>query len=154
MTVRKLKRRHHAGSTRPRHDGGAGHRCHAAVQTSVSERAWEEDILSAVSAAVHADRTLDAVAVKPLEYEDCQWVFEGGMPMPDYDVTVDQRLVAFRRDVVSREPGSQGRRFAVLVPLPGEEGADQEVGWVVGEARGRCRPAWDCPTDRPAAADL
>ena len=60
------------------------------VETRASERAWEEDIVSAVSAAVHADRTLDAVAVKPLEYEDCQWVFEGGMPMPDYDVTGGQ----------------------------------------------------------------
>jgi hypothetical protein len=60
------------------------------VQTSVSERAWEEDIVSAVSAALHADRTLDAVTVKPLEYEDCQWVFECGMPMPAYDVTVGQ----------------------------------------------------------------
>ena len=60
------------------------------VETRVSERAWEEDIVSAVSAAVHADRTLDAVAVKPLEYEDCQWVFEVGMPLPDYGVTVGQ----------------------------------------------------------------
>jgi hypothetical protein len=60
------------------------------VETRVSEQVWEEDIVKAVSAAVHADRTLDAVAVKPLEYENCQWVFEGGMPMPDYDVTVGQ----------------------------------------------------------------
>ena len=60
------------------------------VETRVSERAWEEDIVSAVSAAVHADRTLDAIAVKPLEYEDCQWVFESGMPMPNYEVTVGQ----------------------------------------------------------------
>jgi hypothetical protein len=47
-------------------------------------------IISAASAAVHADKTLDTVAVKPLEYEDCQSIFEGGMPMPDYDVTVGQ----------------------------------------------------------------
>ena len=60
------------------------------VQTNVSERAWEKDIVNAVSATVHADKTLDVVAVRPLEYEDCQWVFEGGMPMPDYDVTVGQ----------------------------------------------------------------
>jgi len=60
------------------------------VETRVSERAWEEDIVSAVLAAVRADKTLDTVTVKPLEYEDCQWVFEGGMPMPDYDVTVGQ----------------------------------------------------------------
>jgi hypothetical protein len=60
------------------------------VETRVSEQAWEEDIVSAVSAAIHADRMLDVVAVRPLEYEDCQWVFEGGMPMPDYDVTVGQ----------------------------------------------------------------
>ena len=60
------------------------------VETHVSERAWEGDIVSAVSAAVHADKTLDTVAVRPLDYEDCQWVFEGEMPMPDYDVTVGQ----------------------------------------------------------------
>ena len=59
-----------------------------AVETRASEIAWERDILDAVSAAVRADRTLDTVAVKALECEDCRWVFEGGMPMPDYDVTV------------------------------------------------------------------
>ena len=40
-----------------------------AVETRMSERAWETDIVGAVSAAIHADKTLDAVAVKPLEYE-------------------------------------------------------------------------------------
>ncbi len=60
------------------------------VETRVPERAWEEGLVSAVSAAVHADKTLDAVAVRPLEYEDCRWVFEGGMPLSDYDVTVGQ----------------------------------------------------------------
>ena len=37
-----------------------------------------------------ADKTLDVIAVRQLEYEDCEWAFEGGMPMPDYDVTVGQ----------------------------------------------------------------
>lgn len=60
------------------------------VQTRTSEAAWEEDIVNAVSAAVFADKTLDTIAVRRLEYEDCQWVFEGGMPLPDYDVTVGQ----------------------------------------------------------------
>jgi len=58
------------------------------IMTQESERAWEEDIVRAVSAAVYADKTLDTIAVRPLEYEDCQWVFDGGMPLPDYDVTV------------------------------------------------------------------
>ncbi len=58
------------------------------LKTQTSEKAWEEDIVDAVSTAVYADKTLDTVAVRELEYEDCQWVFEGGMPMPDYDVTV------------------------------------------------------------------
>ena len=53
-------------------------------------KAWEEDIVNAVSAAVYADKTLDTVAVRRLEYEDCEWVFEGGMPIPEYDVTVFQ----------------------------------------------------------------
>ena len=60
------------------------------LETSTSEKAWEEDILNAVSVAVYADKTLDTIAVRRLEYEDCQWVFEGGMPMPAYDVTVGQ----------------------------------------------------------------
>ena len=60
------------------------------LKTQTSEKAWEEDIIDAVSAAVYADKTLDTVAVRQLEYEDCQWVFEGGMPLPDYDVTVGQ----------------------------------------------------------------
>ena len=59
-------------------------------RTATSEKAWEQDIVDAVSAAVYADKTLDILAVRPLEYEDCQWVFEGGMPMPDYGVTVGQ----------------------------------------------------------------
>ena len=60
------------------------------VETRASEIAWEQSILDAVSTAVHADKTLNTLAVKPLEYEDCQWVFEGGMPLPEYDVTVFQ----------------------------------------------------------------
>lgn len=60
------------------------------LETQPSEKAWEQDILDAVSAAVYADNTLDTLAVRRLEYEDCQWVFEGGMPMPDYGVTVGQ----------------------------------------------------------------
>lgn len=60
------------------------------LQTSRSENAWEQDILDAVSAAVYADKTLDILAVRPLEYEDREWIFEGGMPMPDYGVTVGQ----------------------------------------------------------------
>jgi hypothetical protein len=60
------------------------------VQYRVSEDAWEQDILSAVSAAVHADKTIDTLDVKLLESEDCEWVFESGMPMPDYGVTLFQ----------------------------------------------------------------
>ena len=60
------------------------------LETRQSEEAWEQDILDAVSAAVYADSTLDTLAVRRLEYEDCEWVFEGGMPMPDYGVTVGQ----------------------------------------------------------------
>jgi len=44
--------------------------------------------VDAVSAAVYADKTLDTLAVRPLEYEDCEWVFDAGMPMPDDGVTV------------------------------------------------------------------
>lgn len=58
------------------------------LETAVSEEAWEQDIIDAVSAAVYADKTLDTLTVGPLEYEDCEWVFDGGMPMPEYDVTV------------------------------------------------------------------
>ncbi|NQU26102.1 MAG: hypothetical protein HQ567_32855 [Candidatus Nealsonbacteria bacterium] len=60
------------------------------LRTQASEDAWEEDILNAVAAALAADKTLDTQTIKSLEYEDCQWVFEGGMPMPDYGVTVSE----------------------------------------------------------------
>ena len=60
------------------------------LETRPSEEAWEQDILDAVSAAVYADSTLDTLAVRRMAYEDCQWVFEGGMPMPDYGVTMGQ----------------------------------------------------------------
>ena len=60
------------------------------VETRASEIAWEQSILDAVSAAVHADTTLNTIAVKPLEYEDCEWIFEIGLPLPKYDVTVFQ----------------------------------------------------------------
>ena len=60
------------------------------LRTQTSEEAWEEDILNAVAAAVYADKTLDTQTVKQLGYEDCEWIFEGGMPMPDYGVTISQ----------------------------------------------------------------
>ena len=60
------------------------------LETKASEDAWEQGILDAVSTAVYADKTLDTIAVKPLEYDDCQWIFEGGMPIPEYGVTVGQ----------------------------------------------------------------
>ena len=59
-------------------------------QTRTSEEAWEQDIVTAVSAAVYADKSLDTLSVRQLEYEDCEWVFESGMPIPSYDVTVGQ----------------------------------------------------------------
>jgi hypothetical protein len=61
-----------------------------ALETRRSEEAWEEDVVKAVSAAVYADQTLDTITVKPLEYEDCQWIFELGMPIPEYDITLGQ----------------------------------------------------------------
>jgi hypothetical protein len=60
------------------------------MQYRPSEEAWEQDVLDAVSAAIHADKTIDALDVKLQEYEDCEWVFEGGMPMPDFGITVFQ----------------------------------------------------------------
>jgi hypothetical protein len=60
------------------------------VETRVSEEAWEQDILTAVATAVHADKTLQIRDVRLQDYEDCEWILEGGMPMPDYGVTVFQ----------------------------------------------------------------
>ena len=60
------------------------------LETLASEDAWEADIVNAVAAAVFTDTTLDTLTVKPLEYKDCTWIFESGMPMPDYGVTVFQ----------------------------------------------------------------
>ncbi|MGD0516818.1 MAG: hypothetical protein ABSA26_04720 [Thermoguttaceae bacterium] len=59
------------------------------VQTRVSEEAWEQDILKAVATAVHADKTLKIRDVRLQGYEDYEWIFEGGMPLP-YGVTVFQ----------------------------------------------------------------
>ena len=58
------------------------------VETRASERAWERSILNAVSAAVYSNKTLNTIAVKPLEYQDCEWIFEIGLPLPKYNVTV------------------------------------------------------------------
>lgn len=60
------------------------------IQTRVSEEALEQDIVNAVSTAVRADKTIDTLEVRPLDYEDCKWVFETGMPMANYGVTVWQ----------------------------------------------------------------
>ena len=60
------------------------------LDTHVSEEAWEQDIVNAVSAAVYADKTIETLEVRPLEYEDCQWIYEIGMPISDYGVTVGQ----------------------------------------------------------------
>ncbi len=93
------------------------------VQTNVSENAWEQDILKAVSAAVHADKTLDAVAVRPLEYEDCRWVFEGGMPLPKYDVTVFEDG-SWHSGITPfpKEPDATGEDLQSLLEYLGEKG--------------------------------
>jgi hypothetical protein len=59
------------------------------LETRVSEEAWEQDILSAVATAVYADKTLQIRDVRLQDYKDCEWIFEGGMPLP-YGVTVFQ----------------------------------------------------------------
>lgn len=58
------------------------------LQTAVSEEAWEQEIVDAVSTAVYTDKAIDTLAVRRLEYEDCEWVFDMGMPLHGYDVTV------------------------------------------------------------------
>jgi len=60
------------------------------VETRVSEEAWEQDILSAVATAVYADKTLNIRDLRLQAYEDCKWIFEGGMPLTDYGVTIFQ----------------------------------------------------------------
>jgi len=60
------------------------------IETRVSEEAWEQDILTAVSTAVHADKTLDIRDVRIQQYEDCEWILESGVPLPEYNVTIFQ----------------------------------------------------------------
>ena len=67
------------------------------LHTQHGEKASEKDIVNAVSAAVYADKTLDTIAVRPLEYEDCEWIFRGR----DADARLRRdgrpgRVVAFR----------------------------------------------------------
>jgi hypothetical protein len=58
------------------------------LQGRVSEEAWEQDILKAVNAAVYADKTLPIRGVRLMTYEDCEWIYETGMPLPDYNATI------------------------------------------------------------------
>ena len=92
------------------------------LQSQQGEKAWEEAIVDAVSAAVHADKTLDTIAVRPLEYEDCQWIFECGMPMPDYGVTVGQdgSLVTIGAvgELILSTPQPSCSGVGVLLPNP------------------------------------
>jgi len=60
------------------------------LETRVSEEAWEQDILTAVTTAVYADKTLQIRDVRLQDYKNCEWIFEGGMPIPNYGVTVFQ----------------------------------------------------------------
>ena len=60
------------------------------LETRVSEEAWEQDILSAVATALYADKTLQIRDVRLQDYKDCEWIFEGGMPLCHYSVTVFQ----------------------------------------------------------------
>ena len=93
------------------------------LETQPSEKAWEQDILDAVSAAVYADNTLDTLAVRRLEYEDCQWVFEGGMSMPEYGVTVGQNG-SWHSGIVPfpEEPEARGDDLQSLFDYPIEKG--------------------------------
>ena len=70
------------------------------IQYRPSEEAWEQDVLNAVSAAVYAEKTIDTLDVKLLEYEDCQLVFEGGIPIAGIRRNgVSGRIVACRGTV-------------------------------------------------------
>ena len=60
------------------------------IKTLPSEKAWEEDILRAVSSAVYADKTIDTKSIKQLDYDDCKWVLECGLPIQKYGVTIRQ----------------------------------------------------------------
>jgi hypothetical protein len=60
------------------------------LETRVSEEAWELDILKAVATAVYADKTLPIRDVRLMTSEDCEWIYESGMPMPEYNVTIFQ----------------------------------------------------------------
>ena len=60
------------------------------LETRVSEEAWELDILKAVGTAVYADKTLAIRDVRLMTSEDCEWIYESGMPLPEYNVTIFQ----------------------------------------------------------------
>lgn len=60
------------------------------LETRVSEDAWELDILKAVGTAVYADKTLPIRDVRLMTHEDCEWIYESGMPLPKYNVTIFQ----------------------------------------------------------------
>jgi hypothetical protein len=60
------------------------------LTTRVSEEAWEQDILNAVATAVYADKTLPIRDVRIMTYEDCKWIYESGMAIPKYNVTIFQ----------------------------------------------------------------
>ena len=58
------------------------------LETRVSEEAWELDILKAVGTAVYADKTLAIRDVRLMTSVDCEWIYESGMPLPEYNVTI------------------------------------------------------------------
>jgi len=60
------------------------------LDTRVSEEAWELDILNAVATAVYTDKTLAIRNVRLMTSEDCEWIYESGMALPDYNLTVFQ----------------------------------------------------------------
>jgi hypothetical protein len=60
------------------------------LETRVSEEAGELDILKAVATAVYADKTLPIRDVRIMTYEDCEWIYETGMAIPKYNVTIFQ----------------------------------------------------------------
>lgn len=93
------------------------------IQFLPSEKAWERSVLDAISTAVQADKTLDTLSVKLLEYEDCEWVLEGGMPIPKYGVTVfDDGSWHVGEPFPSEEPEVSGEDFQSLFDYLAKKG--------------------------------
>ena len=80
------------------------------------------------SAPPFMHKTLPIRDVRLMTHEDCEWIYESGMPLPKYNVTIFQDGGWWGMiDPVNEKNAAEGDDLQSVVRLFGEKGSGEEV---------------------------